>query len=41
MSFTCHIWRYDHGDYNSFRQKVVTADWGELKNENIDTYAKG
>lgn len=40
-SFTCHIWRYDHGDYNLFRQKVVTADWSELKHENIDTYANG
>ena len=39
-SFTRRIWRYDHGDYNLFRQNIISTDRNEIKHDNINIYAK-
>ena len=40
-SFTRRIWRYDQGNYNLLRENVASTDWNVLKNDDINTYAKG
>ena len=38
-AFKRHIWNYNNGDYDLFRNKALNIDWDSLKDENIDTYA--
>ena len=39
-TFTRHVWLYDRGDYESFARDISNADWDNLKDGNVDVYAK-
>ena len=38
-SFTRKIWRYDQGNYELLRNKAAAINWGDLRDNDIDSYA--
>ena len=38
-SYTRHIWKYEQGDYVTFKNLANTFDWTFLKSEDINTYS--
>ena len=37
-SFKRHMWFYDRGNYNDFRQHLSNTDWDSLKNDDINVW---
>ena len=38
-TFLRHVWYYERGDFNLFRDKASTLDWGSLQSSDINIYA--
>ena len=38
-TFLSHVWYYERGDFNLFRDKASTLDWGSLQSSDINVYA--
>lgn len=39
-TFNRHVWLYDRGDYESFARDISNTDWDNLRDGNVDVYAK-
>ena len=39
MSFKRQVWKYQHGNYDLLKRKILDTHWDALHNDDIDTYS--
>ena len=39
VSFKRQVWKYQHGNYDLLKRKILDTDWDALYNDDIDTYS--